>query len=205
MNYKIVFIIILVFYFIPKSIFAADVPTLSFAPANKTVKLGEQFSINLIIDTAGKQSLGVGGRINFDPSYLKVINLSDTGLFDSYNTLSFDNQAGKISVSAVNNNINKTYAGRDIYAVVKFEPISLGVTNANYNFTLNSTNDSNIPTMEGNGEILEQVIPLNINILEDNNTHTWKRIISNWLTGFSNFDFYQDGIINTLDLVIDLY
>jgi cell division septation protein DedD len=118
-------------------------------PANPEV-IGGNFSVNVLVDTAGKLVDGVDAKIHFDPAVLNVLSLNqgtDPTLV-SYPALKFDNTLGTITISAnIGSGASPSPANGNNLNIgnIKFgiKAASSG-SNVTFDFTAGSRNDSNI-------------------------------------------------------------
>lgn len=79
--------------------------TLSLSPDNNTYNVGDEFIVNVLLNTAGKNVVAVGVYLNYDPSQLQVINIDTTNSIfgKSYEIINYNGSAshtpaGKIEI-----------------------------------------------------------------------------------------------------------
>lgn len=131
----------------------ASAATLSLSPTNKTVNVGDTFTISVLLNTAGQSIDGVDLKsLNYNPYNLQVIN-PNNGIASNQiqagvlmpNTLanSVDTVNGKIVFSQVTNGGSK-YNGSGTLATVTFKTLVAGTVSPTFNFTSGATTDSNV-------------------------------------------------------------
>lgn len=145
----------------------AAVPSLLFSPTNLSIGTDSQFTLSIILDTAGQGVSGAGAKIIFDPTYLTAISITTGDLFTDYPAAIINNDHGLAIISGIASSPTDRYTGSGTFAAITFRPFHPGQTKVSFNFTPNSTTDSNIAVMTGNGDILEQVNDLTVNITGD--------------------------------------
>ena len=85
---------------------------LSLSPLTGSFKVGEEFSVDVLLDTGGYDVVAVGVYLSFNPQYLKVIKIDTTNsIFNTNNPCSvngspceiinYDNDEGKIEIVKV--------------------------------------------------------------------------------------------------------
>lgn len=140
MTAKILKIIILILFLFPLSLikpasaFAAATFTLS--PATKTVAIGENFEVSIILDTGGQSTNGGKAIVSFDPLKFSVVdsNLLVTGIQVSPGTVftttqisnTADNTVGKITLDYGTS--ANAFNGNGVFG--KFSLKALAITNS---------------------------------------------------------------------------
>ena len=135
-----------------------------FSPAEVSTNLGDNFTLNVNIDTDGEQVGGAGAKITFDPFFLKVVGIETGKIFSDYPTAAYDNTQGNIIISGIVPSINDLYSGSDVFAKVTFSSRLVGKGVVKFNFVPGSTTDSNIAVTYGSGDILAKVNQANITV-----------------------------------------
>jgi len=94
---------------------------MSVSPSSQTVSTGETFTVNIEIDPA-EPVAGAQCNLQFDPSLLTALSVSDGGMFDMWfnGVLSIDNVNGTIK-NIVAFNLGGTTSDSGIFAVVTFQ------------------------------------------------------------------------------------
>ncbi len=164
----------------------ANYPAKLILEGPSLVKLGQEFDINLIVDTGNFESVGVDFLIDYDPKMLKI-NPYQSLYYDIYPNLAdfnFDTP-GFFYISKFwgpedsNTNTNAgscsnkpCFNGKDKLAKINFTPIAVGTTKITIRFDGQGlTTDSNVsyystaPIASGGGrDLLGNVINLTLNI-----------------------------------------
>lgn len=159
-KFRISVLVFLVFLLISifgvRGVFAAE-PSLLFSPEKVSARVGEKFDVVINVDTAGQKVGGVGAKVVFSNTNLKVVSIRTGTIFDSFPTAAFDNNQGKIIISGIKLSMTSLFSGTGVLATVTFQTIAPGQSNIQFLFTPGSTNDSNIAVTYGNGDILAKV------------------------------------------------
>lgn len=140
-------------------------PSLLFNPTQISTTANQDFTANIVIDTAGKDAAGAGAEIFYDVQYLEITKIDTFPIFDTYPTVTQDNRQGIASISGINEPGDKEfYKGKDTLATITFHAKSAGQATVKFNFLPNNTRDSNIAVTTGNGDILSKVNTLQVTI-----------------------------------------
>src|SRR3989344_1824210 len=129
------------FYAAPSwgSVFAA---TLKFDPSTISTKVGETFTLDVVVDAEDKQILGVDAVIEFNASILEVESITD-GDFLEIGIKEF-RQPGKIYIAGGGSSPGQSVTGKGTLATVQFKAKSAGSANVTYTCKTGETNESNI-------------------------------------------------------------
>jgi len=131
---------------------------LGFAPAQETVKVGEEFEVELTLDTKGVATSGTDVIINYDPTVVEVLNVRPGLLYQKYPLNEVDAGGGKIGFSGVTEP-PKTFAGRGTLAYLKLKPLKAGTATLTIQFEKGGTTDSNVVQAESEGkDTLDKVV-----------------------------------------------
>lgn len=130
--------------------------TLSPASGDYSFSSTQTFPVGIIVDSAGKSVDGVDVILNFDPRMVQVIGsaIAPTGMFEKVVQNSVDNKSGQVKFSAL------TFSPKPetgILATFQIKPLTAGVANFNFDFTLGKTTDSNIAEHATARDILGKV------------------------------------------------
>lgn len=142
----------------------ADQPRIQFSPSNVSVEVGETFLTEIIVDTAGVEAAGADAIISYDSAQLEVVSINKGTIFSDYPQTAFDNSQGKMRVSGVVSGPRELYSGRGVLATVEWRALLAGKASVELNFDPGSTVDSNIAVTYGNGDALEAVENLVIDV-----------------------------------------
>ena len=146
-----------------KSSYAA---TFSFSPVSQSVALNEQFTLNILLDTANAETDGADAIITYDSLYLTPISASLGSLYDTVVTNS-TSTSNKVILSAVASG-NTNYSGSGTFATVTFKAIKAGSTDVSFNYISGATTDSNITSNQA--DVLSSVNSTTITISGDSTT-----------------------------------
>lgn len=139
-------------------------PSILFTPEQVTQAVGTEFSTELSINTQGNQVGGVGAKVRFDPMLLEVTRVETLPLFPDYPASSFDNVKGTVTISGIVRSKEELYTGTASFAKVYWKAKKAGLTTIQLLYEPNSTKDSNIAVLYGNGDILEKVNSVSVEI-----------------------------------------
>lgn len=127
---------------------------LSLDPQTKTIKVGDVFTAEIMLDTANKPVDGVDVYgLHYDPSILKVMDDDakkagtqiKPGTIMPVNTYNqVDEKTGTIKFSQVAGG-GKNYMGHGVLAVIHFKALAAGIDVLKFDFSLGSTVDTNAP------------------------------------------------------------
>lgn len=137
-------------------------PSFSFDPPIAAANPDALITSQVIIDTAGQSIKGAGAKINYDPTVLRVVNITKGTIFADYPLAAFDNSTGKMTISGVVTNPTDSFVGRATFATITWKPLKNQATEVTFQYQPGSTRDSNLAVTYGNGDILTQVTSLNI-------------------------------------------
>jgi hypothetical protein len=105
MKYNINRNVCIIFLLMIINIGTASAAVISIDPIEKNVSVGEQFSLNILIDPEGATVAGADTNVNFDPEYLQVVSVTEGNFFSRggstfFHSGTIDNTNGIISISA---------------------------------------------------------------------------------------------------------
>lgn len=136
--------------------------TLSMAASQREIAQGDEFLVNVILDTSEFQADGVDVVLNYNPQYLefKKIDYSDS-VFSTFPPYSVIKGGGRISFSALSP-AGQTFQGKGKVAAISFQALKQGESEIYFDFQPDSAFDSNV-ALHGKGkDILEKVDNLKI-------------------------------------------
>ena len=137
---------------------AATGALLSFSPAQKVIKVGEEFDVELLLDTKGVQTSGTDVIVSYDPAVVEVLDVRPGLLYQKYPLNEVDFASGKIGFSAVTEP-PKTFSGKGVLAYLKLKALKAGAATLEIEFTKDVTTDSNVvQPVSGGKDILDKVI-----------------------------------------------
>jgi len=137
---------------------AATGALLSFSPAQKAVKVGEGFDIELVLDTKGVKTSGTDVIITYDPTVIEVLDVRPGLLYQKYPLNEVDSTGGKIGFSGIATP-PKTFSGKGTLAYLKVRALRAGTATLALEFEKGETTDSNVVQAESAGkDVLDKVI-----------------------------------------------
>lgn len=118
----------------------ASAQTFSLNPSSATKKVGEEFTVDLNIDTAGKQVAGADVKITFDSAAIEVVRVSEGTFFtdEAHNIGS-----GTLYVAGFFAEQFKTESGTGKIAIITLKGKTTGTAQLTFVCTT-ATNDCNI-------------------------------------------------------------
>ncbi len=132
----------------------AQAATLSLSPTSGTHAVGDSFEVKINLDTSGVATSGTDAYVRFDPNVLTVVD-SQAGtdgtqiqagtLYSQTSFNSVDNSTGKVSFSGSKTGGSPGYTGSGTLATITFQAVKeASSTSVSFDFTQNSTTDSNV-------------------------------------------------------------
>lgn len=140
---------------------------IKLASSSYEYSVGETVSVLVLIDTGGRETVGVDAILHFDPKVLEATNssLEKGTIFQDYPALNVDDKSGKISISGiVLPGSQASFKGSGTLAIVKFKAKAAGKTEVKIDFLKGSTTDSNIVELASSQDILEKIEGLDLTI-----------------------------------------
>ncbi len=133
MKKKIIPIVVLLFLLItlPVSFFvvkqqqdirqkAAPATTMSFTPSEKTVSIGETFSLDITINTGENNIIATSMHIIFDSAKLEAQSIINSPQFPNILSSADTSQPGKASIAVGTASISKPFKGTGIVGTIRF-------------------------------------------------------------------------------------
>lgn len=131
----------------------AHAATLSISPHEKSVPIGDVFTVDIILDTEGSATDGVDIHyLRFDPILLEVqdavtrkegIQIQTGSIYTSTKINSVDNIQGTIDFTKITIG-GETFTGSDTLATVTFKALTPGTAELIFDFTAGNTRDTNV-------------------------------------------------------------
>jgi len=147
----------------PSKLIAAN-PQLKLQLKSTKVSLGDNFTIEIQLDTFSQGIVGVDAIINFEPRYLKAFRIDPGPLFPNYPGLYLDNQKGVIKLAG-SSNFGQYFSGKGILATLNFEALSEGETTIAFQWEPNSTRETNIVSPQKTDLLVNEPDKLKIKII----------------------------------------
>jgi hypothetical protein len=123
-------------------------------PSQTILGLGQTFSLKAWVEVANGEATGVEAMLVFDPNFLQVVRVSETGFFDEYLVNKVNNQAGKIVFSGIN---WKKRFKSGIIGEILFRSKKKGQTEVKFIFSPGETMESDV-TAPGGKDILSKTL-----------------------------------------------
>lgn len=141
--------------------------SLTLDPQTLTTKMGDQFTVKVMVDTKERLVNGVDAQITYDPSLLTVVD-QDTAvagvqagggdIFTSLIINDIDPLKGKITLTASRlSREGQPFSGVGMLASLTFTVKAKGTTNLTFIFDSTKTNTSNVTESKTSSNILTTV------------------------------------------------
>lgn len=121
------------------SVFAAS---MSLSPATLSRNVGDEFSVDIVVDPEGEESSGATAIVDYDTTILQAELVTAGTAFTQELENSIDPTAGQIRYDA--GVLGTTVSSRSTLATIKFKAIAAGVAAVTIVFDPNSTTDTSI-------------------------------------------------------------
>ncbi len=121
------------------SVFAAS---MSLSPATLSRNVGDEFSVDIVVDPEGQDSSGATAIIDYDKDKLQAETVTAGTSFTQELENSIDPTAGQIRYDA--GVLGSTVNQRSTLATIKFKAVAVGVAAVTIVFDPNSTTDTSI-------------------------------------------------------------
>jgi peptidoglycan hydrolase-like protein with peptidoglycan-binding domain len=153
-----------VFLLVALSPLAVEAASLSFSPSNGNYKVGEVFNVDIILDTEGSDTYGVGIRyLHYNPALLELQDASSASgtqikpgvLYSRTLINSADTAQGKVEFVQLTSD-GQVYSGSGVLATLTFRAKAQGTAKIYFDFTPSSTLDTNVADGAGH-DILSSV------------------------------------------------
>ncbi len=117
--------------------------SLSLSPSTGSYAVGDDFDVQIMLDTAGQDVSAVDAIVNYDSSVLQVTDITPGSIFSSYPEQS--SSASTIEISGLDASTTSPFNGSNgVFATIGFRVLDEGDTNLTFDFTTGSTLDSNV-------------------------------------------------------------
>lgn len=164
-RYTFIFNLFFVTLFLPVSAGAAGV-SLEFVPDKVSAEVGESEEIILRLNPNGEEVIGVDMIFEFDALSMKVVSISNLGIFSRETGKAVDNEGGVVKY-ALSNSWGKYQKDGANIAKVVFEGISeKEKTEVRLRFLKGDTTDTNVVVKHGL-DVLEEVNLLSVKIKKE--------------------------------------
>ncbi len=117
--------------------------SLSLSPSTGSYAVGDNFDVQIMLDTAGEDVSAVDAIINYDSSVLQVTDITPGTIFSTYPEQSASSNT--IEVSGLDGSTTSPFNGSNgVLATIGFRVLDEGDTDLTFDFTAGSTLDSNV-------------------------------------------------------------
>lgn len=147
-------VVFALFLFIaPLDVKAQAAATLALSPSTDSISIGDEFDIEIIVDTDGVDVDGVDAVIDYDNTRLSVVSVTEGTIFSTYplNEVS----SGTISLSGID--LTTPFNGTGTLGTIRFRALQEGTADVEFDFTPGSTTDSNVADSITTDDILDSV------------------------------------------------
>lgn len=132
--FKNIFLFFLIFFF-GGLVFSVEAASLKFDPSSINAASGANFDIKVVLDPGSDQVYSADIYINYDSTFLKVVNVKAESLFP---TVSHDESTtGKIYIAAMENDPTSYVASSGAVVTITFQALKDG--NSNLSFDCNNS------------------------------------------------------------------
>jgi len=126
----------------------------SLSPSSGVCVPDGTFEVDIIL-TSDVEIGGATAIIEYDPSLLKAVSLTNGDIFPFELANSIDSSAGRLRLDAGVDFANPdNHTGSGTFGVIKFEALQVGGASPSFDFTLGSTTDSNAADAETHDDAL---------------------------------------------------
>lgn len=132
---------------------------LSLSPATGTFNQGCSFSLNIMVDTGGVNTIGTDSILFYDPTRFTAQAIRKGTIYSEYPGNSIDAQNGKVTVSGLASTTS-AFNGSGILATIDFAVLTgapAGASQMTFDFAQGSTTDSNIVEKGTINDILSKI------------------------------------------------
>jgi len=115
---------------------------LSLSPATESVEVGKSFDVDVILNTGGTDTDAADVIINYDSAKLTLTTATLGDLYDN-RLVTNTSVAGKVTLRATAS-AGSSFNGTGNFATLTFTGKATGTASVNFDFSANSTTDSNV-------------------------------------------------------------
>ena len=141
--------------------------TLALLPSSGNYVIGNNFNVDIILNTSGQATAGTDALLTYNPLDLQVqdsdavtagTQIKPGTLYAIYPSNSVDATTGKIFFSGIITPGGTGYTGTGVLATITFKVLRVASSSTvSFNFTLGATNDSNVAEKTSYSDILGSV------------------------------------------------
>lgn len=178
----------------------ADDPSLTFSPSSVTPTLNQEFTIKIVLNSAGQNVSGAGAKLTYDQNYLRAVSIIPGTIFADYPSEIIDNRNGHVTISGIVASPKVFFNGESTFAEITFLPTKVGSTSVTFLYSPGSTTDSNIAVMTGTGDILRSINHLSVTTQNPGTAATSVSVISTPAPTPASVTSFFKGLINKIIL-----
>lgn len=133
-------------------------PSLTLSPAKGRFKLGQEFSIDIILNAAGQEINAADAVLSFNPQVLQVVEIKPGQVFPLYPRKNVDLEKNQIQITGVKAKKDGQVFTKPLkFATIIFKGKVPGQAKLNFVFSKGKTTGSTIIKAEGSENILNKV------------------------------------------------
>ncbi len=144
--------LVILFLFSNQEILAAS---LNLSSSNSTPQVGEEFWVEVYLDTQNQATLGTDVILIFDPQFFEAKEIQEGVIYPSYPGKKIDNEQGKIFLSGVAN-YGAPVSISGVLGKIKFMPKKQGKGEISFAWEPGRTDLTNIVPYQGSDNLLSQ-------------------------------------------------
>lgn len=142
----------------------ASKPSFSLNPKEGSFRVGEEFRVDIVLDTSGRKVAAGDAILHFDPQKLSVLDSMATisgvqivpGALFSHHPGNLVTDTGRIALSGLSE-IDEFYRGQGVFGTITFRAEATGSALVTFEFQPGETSDSNLADYETANDVLGQV------------------------------------------------
>ncbi len=147
-------LLLISFHFSAKAVFGAG--SFYLSPDSDSVGVGENFNVDIIINTGGAKTDGADALLNYDGTKLQVVSIAGGTTYPTYPTKT--STSTTITIGGVSNTSGPYFSGSGVFATITFKGTAAGTAAVTFKFTSGSTTDSNVTENGTNSDILTSAL-----------------------------------------------
>jgi len=146
--YKVIFFTLFILGFTLIVSQKVEAAILSVTPEIVSAQAGEEFTIEVTLDTESKSTDGADVVLRYDPEKIEALSVIAGVTYPEYPIQKIEE--GKISITGLASSTGPFFSGKDLFASVRFKPLFGGEEVVSIDFTQDSTIESNV-ALHGKG------------------------------------------------------
>jgi len=129
--------------------------SLNLSSSTATPKVGEEFWVEVNLNTQIQETLGTDAVLIFDPQLFEAKEIEEGEIYPDYPGKKIDNEQGKIFLSGVAN-YGSSVSASGVLGKIKFVPKKEGKAQISFAWQSGKTNLTSIIPYQGNADLLNQ-------------------------------------------------